>query len=154
MDLVIGYYSLHQSLCVGLAESTRAMAREFALVQNCHTVGELLRVGPILTEISLPAEVEELTEMDPATPWSWYDDGHGVQDGDWPGMPTSVALDDLPDAALQALLELDGVRVVTTIFNGDYLEMDQQLQDVVVATLQAQGHTVTYDHDAFDWGQS
>ena len=64
MDLVIGYHSLHESLCVGPAESTRAMAREFSLVQTCSTVGELLKVAPTLTEISLPAEVAELTEME------------------------------------------------------------------------------------------
>jgi len=149
-QLLIGRNDLHESLCVGPAGRVRTMADEYARVKACTTAGEVLAVAPTLTEVWLPADEDELRARDLGAPWDWEADGDGVLDGDWPAMPTSIALG-LPRATLDTLLQIEGVAVVSTVLNGDYLWVPVEAEGQVVEALERCGHRVERDSRAFDW---
>lgn len=151
-ELLYGYWWGHESLCIGDAEEVRAVASDYAKVQACRTLGELRVVARKLTMVPLPADLQELDGEPDETPWAWQEDGLGVDDGDWPGMPTSLALERLDEEARLALMGIEGVGSVSTIFNGDYLFIPVEAEDVLVSLLSELGYSVSRDDAQFDWG--
>jgi len=152
-ELLYGYWWGHESLCVGDAETVRTLASEYAMVQACTTIGDLREAEPRLTMVPLPADLEELQDEPDETPWDWQEDGLGVGDGDWPAMPTSLALDRLDEQARLALLSIDGVGSVTTVFNGDYLYIPAEAEQALIGSLTALGYSLNRDDSLFDWGR-
>ena len=152
MELLYGYWYRHDSLCVARAQHVRTLSEEHTRVQACTTVGDLRRVEPTLTRIPLPADLEEFEDEPDETPWDWQADGLGVADGDWPAMPTSLALGDLDDEDLELLFAIEGVGTVATIFNGDYLHIPTEAEQLVVECLVGRGYVVNRDDSVFDWG--
>jgi hypothetical protein len=149
-ELLYGYSDIFESFCVADASHVRVMASEYAAVQACRTFGDLRRIQSGLAFVNIPEDLEGYDEPD-ETPWNWEETAR-VGDGDWPAMPTSLALNDLELSDLQALWAIDGVGNVTTTLNGDYLHIPLESEQLMVECLTRRGYVVSRDDTVFDWG--
>lgn len=88
------------------------------------------------------ADVLEDEDLSPEDTYDWSETGP-VQEGDWPPMPTALSLDvfnnedtEVWDAIFSGEV---GARVVTTILNGDYLEVPAEREAALLAAFDRLG---------------
>lgn len=136
--ILYGSYYLHESFCLFWEPDARARAAEYDLISGSATRREAVENGAKVQHISNPFEDHDWEDDELDEPLS-RDEIPGAADGDWPPMPTSNALDDFPETEhpwMADVWELEGVEVVTTTLNGDYLlipndeKTEKQLQAI------------------------
>ncbi len=159
-----GVYWLHKSFCVLEESEARARAAEVAAVKSVTTLGELRRVALSLRYTRVPADLDELEGEPDDMPWDWQSEGLGVEEGDWPRMPTSCVLDCFSNeqafiakAVLQEIIEATDADVLTTVFNGDYLHIPLDKEHELVETLGRHGISAIRDDQlvevlGMEWG--
>jgi hypothetical protein len=140
--LVYGHAQLHDCLAFADADIAAEEAHEIVAIASARTWGEARRVAARHTWNPAADEYEEdLDEHGDDAPFDVLDLG-SVFDGDWPGMVTSRALTLLP-GDVQARFG----KTLTTVLNGDYLEIPVAAEGELVAALRERGFEVTRDDD-------
>ncbi len=137
--VLYGVWKMHESFCLLDETQAHGRAAEVKAIQAATTLGEVREVAPSLQYMGLPFDIEDRADDPDDTPWDWQDEDM-VTDGDWPGMPTAYALDAFPDkAVLRDLIDGTGAEVVTTVLNGDYLQVPVTKERELVDTLSRHG---------------
>jgi hypothetical protein len=138
MDYVYGHAWLHDCLAFADASTAAEEADEIVAIATAPTYGA---AGAIKTrhifnpvpDMLDEAAVEATDELNIFDCW-------GVSDGDWPPMVTSRGLTILP----RVLVKEFG-RVVSTTFNGDYLEIPLTDEQAIFEALNQHGSTARRD---------
>jgi len=139
--VIYGEYWLHQSFCLFEANYLEAYSAEISAIQACQTAGELRRLVPNLKLARSPVDPEEdLAEYRDDDPWNWKNTG-AASEGDWPGMPTSAALELFAanDPIWRDLIEQVDCERVTTVFSGDYLHIPLDKEAELLSVLAKYG---------------
>jgi hypothetical protein len=141
--LVYGHAKDHDCLAFADGETAVEEAEEIRAIAASRTWGEARRVAPSHTWNPAADEYAEEEHADDEP----FDIGElsPVQDGDWPPMVTSRAMDLLPQDLQERFGEVQDTRL-----NADYLEIPLDREAELTAELRARGFDVTRDDDTIN----
>ncbi|MGQ7297904.1 hypothetical protein [Quadrisphaera sp. KR29] len=140
-DVIYGWYAFHETWAVIGAEDAELLAGAVQRAQAATTVGEMRAVYTDVGDGLLPATADDWLsdledddgDVDDAAEYSWSQ-LPGVEDGDWPPMPSRLTLA-LPQDVLNDLRQLPGVKHEDTVLNGDYLVIPRAAEADLVKVL-------------------
>ncbi|MBL6276093.1 hypothetical protein JMF97_07960 [Micromonospora fiedleri] len=137
--LVYGHAQLHDCLAFANADTATAEAAEITALAAARTWGEARQVQ--MTHLSNPAgpecyEPEDYPDDRPFT----LDEVAAITEGNWPPMVTERALTLLPEDLCNRF-----GKEVSTVHNGDYLEIPLDQESELVAALRERGYEVSRD---------
>ena len=92
MQVLYGYSSFHDSLCVLEESDARGRAAEIQTIKSCNSLGELRAAAPKIRHVWLPEDLDELEDDADEVPWLW-EESATVEVGDWPEMPTVLSME-------------------------------------------------------------
>lgn len=107
------------------------IAQAYEAVDSSATWGELMNRLPSYMRDELVDFFEEAPDGSEAFE---RDDVPGLADGDWPGFPAQEMLEWMPRDIQQRFGKIE-----TTVFNGDYLELDSSREQEIVVALEQNG---------------
>jgi hypothetical protein len=127
------------------------LAREIEKIELCGTVGEARRLQERLGYTYMPGGIDGFLDEDEEplpddAPYNCYDMPE-AEDGEWPPMPGSYALDDLPIDLLRLLTARAGGRLIDTTLNGSTFTIPVEREDDLVNTMRSAGYAVRRDDD-------